>query len=103
MNCVLSAGRQSRIIIPTIYREDHLLPLKALSHNRDASPLVASMLRIPRWSAAFDYGSHWSDLRASLARCNTFQFPRLDQVWPFQDFWILYVLFAQAKQRNRPC
>lgn len=48
MNCVLSAGRQSRIIIPTIYREDHLLPLKALSHNRDASPLVASMLRIQR-------------------------------------------------------
>lgn len=73
MNCVLSAERQSRIIIPTIYREDYLLPLKALSHNRNASPLVASMIRIQRWSAAFDYDLPRPDLRALLARCNAFQ------------------------------
>lgn len=73
MNCVLSAERQSRIIIPTIYREDYLLPLKALSHNRNASPLVAAMIRIQRWSAAFDYDLPRSGLRALLARCNGFQ------------------------------
>lgn len=73
MNCVLSAERQSRIIIPTIYREDYLLPLKALSHNRNASPLVASVIRIQRWSAAFDYDLPRLDLRTSLARCNAFQ------------------------------
>lgn len=73
MNCLLSAERQSRIIIPTIYREDYLLPLKALSHNRDANPLVATMSRIQRWSGAFDYGQPRAELREALARCNAFQ------------------------------
>jgi hypothetical protein len=73
MNCVLSAERLSRIIIPTIYREDYLLPLKALSHHHDGAPLVTSMARIQRWSAAFDYGRPRPELRESLARCNAFQ------------------------------
>lgn len=73
MNCVLGAERLSRIIIPTIYREDYLLPLKALSHNQDAAPLVASMTRIQRWSAAFDYGWPRPRLRDALTRCNAFQ------------------------------
>ncbi|MCD9026603.1 Fic family protein [Luteimonas sp. BDR2-5] len=73
MNCVLSAEQQSRIIIPTIYREDYLSPLKALSHNRDAEPLVAAMIRIQRWSGAFDYAQQRAGLRESLVRCNAFQ------------------------------
>lgn len=73
MNCVLSAERFSRIIIPTVYREDYLLPLKALSHHREAQPLLAAMSRIQRWSAAFDYARPRSALRDDLARCNAFQ------------------------------
>lgn len=73
MNCALSAERLSRIIIPTVYREDYLLPLKALSHHREAQPLAAAMSRIHRWSAAFDYGQKRSTLRDDLARCNAFQ------------------------------
>ena len=42
MNCVLSAERLSRIIIPTVYREDYLLPLKALSRDLEAQPVVAA-------------------------------------------------------------
>lgn len=73
MNCLLSAERCSRIIIPTIYRDNYLLPLKALSHNRDAAPVLAAMTRIQRWSAAFDYGAPRSALREAMARCNAFQ------------------------------
>ena len=73
MNCVLSAEKLSRIIIPTVYREDYLLPLKALSHHREAQPLAAAMSRIQRWSAAFDYARTRSALRDDLARCNAFQ------------------------------
>jgi hypothetical protein len=73
MNCVLSAEKFCRILIPTVYREDYLLPLKALSHNQNAQPLVASLTRIQRWSAAFDYGSPRLELRKILARCNAFQ------------------------------
>lgn len=73
MNCVLSAEGLSRIIIPTIYREDYVLPLKSLSHNLDAAPLVASLARAQRWSAAFDYSQPRPVLRETLTRCNAFQ------------------------------
>jgi hypothetical protein len=73
MNCMLGAHALSRIIIPTVYREDYLLPLKALSQNKIAEPLIRSLTRAQRWSAAFDYASPRSQLRASLARCNAFQ------------------------------
>jgi fido (protein-threonine AMPylation protein) len=73
MNCMLSARASSRIIIPTVYREDYLLPLKALSHNRIAEPLISSLSRVQRWSAAFDYSLPRAKLRESLARCNAFQ------------------------------
>jgi hypothetical protein len=73
MNCMLSAQALSRIIIPTVYREDYLLPLKALSHNKIADPLIRSLTRVQRWSAAFDYSSPRQQLRESLTRCNAFQ------------------------------
>ena len=59
----------SRIIIPTVYREDYLLPLKALSHNRIAEPLISALSRVQRWFAAFDYSLPRAQLRESLSRC----------------------------------
>jgi hypothetical protein len=73
MNCMLSAHDLSRIIIPTVYREDYLLPLKALSHNKIVEPVISALSRAQRWSAAFDYSVPRPQLRASLARCNAFQ------------------------------
>jgi hypothetical protein len=73
MNCVLSAEKFSRIIVPTVYREDYLLPLKALSQNRVAQPLVASLTRIQRWSAALHYARPRPELRDEFVRCNAFQ------------------------------
>ncbi len=73
MNCMLSARALSRIMIPTVYREDYLLPLKALSHNYVAAPVISALRRAQRWSAAFDYSLPRAQLRESLARCNAFQ------------------------------
>ena len=73
MNCMLSSAHMSRIIIPTVYREDYLLPLKALSHNEVPEPLLAALGRAQRWSAAFDYAQSRTALRDALARCNAFQ------------------------------
>jgi hypothetical protein len=70
---MLSAKRQSRIMIPTVYREDYLLPLKALSHNQVCEPLLGALSRAQRWSAAFDYAQPRAALREALARCNAFQ------------------------------
>jgi hypothetical protein len=73
MNCVLSAAGLSRIIVPTVCREDYLLPLKALSNNADARPFLAAMPRFQSWSAAFDYGVPRDQLRARLAACHAFE------------------------------
>lgn len=73
MNAVLSAVGLCRIIVPTVYREDYLLPLKALSNNRDAKPFVAAMTRAQDWSAAFDYATERRLLQRRLAACHAFE------------------------------
>jgi hypothetical protein len=73
MNAVLTAAGQSRIIVPTVYREDYLLPLKALSNNAEPAPFIAAMKRIQKWSAAFVYGQPREQLRAQLAACHAFE------------------------------
>jgi Fic family protein len=73
MNCALSAAGLSRIIVPTVYREDYLLPLKALSNSADPAPFVAAMARIQRWSAAFDFGQPRQALRSRLKACHAFE------------------------------
>jgi hypothetical protein len=72
MNCMLSAHQLSRIMIPTVYREDYLLPLKPSSHHWEPQPIIAALSRIQRWSAAFDYARPRSDLGEQLSRCNAF-------------------------------
>ena len=73
MNCVLSDAGLCRIIVPTVSREDYLLPLKALSNNADPTPFALGMTRLQSWSAAFDYGRPRDGLRAQLADSNAFQ------------------------------
>ncbi|MGN6650547.1 Fic family protein [Trinickia sp.] len=73
MNCVLSAENSSRIIIPTIYREDYLLPLKRLTNDRDADPFIRSMVRAQKWTSSFEYGQSRELLKDQLKRCNAFE------------------------------
>ncbi len=73
MNCVLSAAGRSRIIVPTVYREDYLLPLKSLSSHADATPYIRAMTRIQAWTAAFDYAQPRPNLHEALKRCNAFE------------------------------
>lgn len=73
MNCVLSAAGLSRIIVPTVYREDYLLPLKSLSNHADATPYIRAMTRIQAWTAAFDYAQPRHGLHEALKCCNAFE------------------------------
>jgi len=73
MNCVLSAAGYSRIIVPTVYREDYLLPLKSLTNHSDATPYLRAMPHIQAWTAAFDYAQPRQDLHLDLKRCNAFE------------------------------
>jgi hypothetical protein len=71
MNAYLTQASACRIIIPTGYREDYLLPLKALSQNNDPDPFIRSMTRAWRWTAGFDY-SNFQNLWGEMKTCNAF-------------------------------
>ena len=73
MNCVLSDAGRCRIIVPTVFREDYLLPLKSLSNHADATPYIRAMTRIHAWTAAFDYAQPRHALLEVLKRCNAFE------------------------------
>lgn len=71
MNAYLTQASACRIIIPTAYREDYLLPLKALSRNTDPVPFLRSMSRAQAWSAAFNY-FNFQNTWKQMAACNAF-------------------------------
>ena len=73
MNAVLSAHQLCRIIVPTVYRDDYLLPLKALTHQNQTGAYLRTMARAQTWSAAFDYDVPRTDLHQAMKRCNAFQ------------------------------
>lgn len=71
MNAYLTQASACRIIIPTGYREDYLLPLKTLSQNNDPAPFLRSMTRVWSWTAGFDY-SDFTKLWEKMKACNAF-------------------------------
>ncbi|MGH9363672.1 MAG: Fic family protein, partial [Thermoanaerobaculia bacterium] len=73
MNAHLTQGALSRIIIPTVYREDYVLPLKALSNQGDPAAYLAAMTRAQRWSASFAWDQPRGGVRAALESCNAFR------------------------------
>lgn len=73
MNALLTEAGLARIVVPTVYREDYLLPLKALSQNREPAGYIRSMTRAQRWSAAFDYDQDVRKVREDLIACHAFR------------------------------
>lgn len=72
MNAELSAVGSCRIIVPTLFREEYLDSLRALSRQGDAAPLMAAMQKIHRWTAAFRF-QDLDDTIAQMAQCNAFE------------------------------
>ncbi|HYH81720.1 MAG TPA: Fic family protein, partial [Longimicrobium sp.] len=72
MNAELIGGGERRIFIPTSYRDDYLLALRALSRQREPDPLLRMLDYAQAFSAAIDF----TDLQAALEtlhRCNAFE------------------------------
>lgn len=63
MNAELISGGERRILIPTAYREDYLLALRALSREHNPTPLLRMLDRAQAFSAAIDF----TDLHRALA------------------------------------
>jgi hypothetical protein len=70
MNLILSESGLTRIIVPTAFREDYTLALKALSHNSNCEPYGRMLQRAADFSRWLDYRSQvkcFEQLRASNA------------------------------------
>jgi hypothetical protein len=74
MNAELVAAGENRIIVPTVFRNNYLMALKALSQNKLTGPLLRVMDFAQRYTAAVNF----QDLHAArviLERTNAFADP----------------------------
>jgi hypothetical protein len=74
MNAELVAAGENRIIVPTVYRDNYLMALKALSQNGIARALVRTMDFAQRYTAAIDF-SELETARFMLERTYAFVDP----------------------------
>jgi hypothetical protein len=79
MNLFLSQAGLTRIIIPTVYRDDYLSALKALSGNAHPIPLVRMLARAARFSRWIDMSSK-SNAFAALRRSSALERPNAAQL-----------------------
>jgi fido (protein-threonine AMPylation protein) len=74
MNAELVAAGENRIIVPTVYRNNYLTALKALSQTGVTGALVRVMDFAQRYTAAIDF-SDLERARSILERTNAFADP----------------------------
>jgi hypothetical protein len=74
MNAELVAAGENRIIVPTVYRNNYLMALKALSQNGITGALVRTMDFAQRYTAAVDF-AELERARLILDRTHAFDDP----------------------------
>jgi hypothetical protein len=74
MNCELISNGEQRIIVPTVYRNNYLSSLKALSHNSITEPIVKTMDFVQKYTKAIN----WDNIEETwnmLEKTNAFKDP----------------------------
>ena len=74
MNAEMISAGQSRIIVPTVYRDNYLLTLRRLTREGDADPYVRMLARAARFTASIDFSS-LKIAEQQLEACNAFKSP----------------------------
>ena len=72
MNSELVAADQSKIIIPTVFREDYLNALRRLTRKGDPSVVIRALSRARKFSANIT-GDNFEVTRKYLESCNAFK------------------------------
>ena len=72
MNSELVANNQSKILIPTVYRDDYLLSLKKLSRQRNPEPYIKMLDRIHQFSETI-VGENIDEMQNYLESCYAFK------------------------------
>lgn len=72
MNAELTAASQSKILIPTVYREDYLLALRRLSRQQDADPYIRMLQKAHTFSAGI-FGADLEEMQNLLRKAKAFE------------------------------
>jgi Fic/DOC family len=79
MNCFLTQAGLTRIIVPTVFRDDYISALKALSSNAHPVPLIRMLTRAARFSRWLDMTST-DKCFAALTQSNAMKRPEEAQL-----------------------
>jgi len=74
MNAELFRGGQSRIIVPTVFREDYILALRKLTRSKEPDTYIRVMEKLHKFSDNL-YGDDFDDLNNYLIECNAYEEP----------------------------
>ena len=74
MNAELVRAGQSRIIVPTVFREDYILSLRKLTRHKDPSAYINVMVKLHKFSDNL-YGTDFKELKDYLGECNAYEDP----------------------------
>lgn len=71
MNAELTRADETKIIIPTVFRDDYILTLRRLTRQGDPSAIIRAMQRVHLFSSTLD-GSNIDNMVAYLQSCQAF-------------------------------
>lgn len=74
MNAELSCAGESKIIIPTVFRNDYLLALRKLSRQSNPDAYIRAMQKVWQFSALL-HGEDTNGMESFLIRANAFADP----------------------------
>jgi len=74
MNAELVKARQTRIIIPTVYREDYMGALRKLTRQQRPSAYIRMLSRAQQFSATIT-GANMDEMQYQLEKANAFLEP----------------------------
>jgi len=74
MNAELFRGGQSRIIVPTVFREDYILALRKLTRSKEPATYIRVMEKLHKFSDNL-YGDDFDELNNYLVDCNAYEEP----------------------------
>jgi Fic family protein len=74
MNAELFRGGQSRIIVPTVFREDYILALRKLTRSKEPDTYIRVMEKLHKFSDNL-YGADFDELNNYFFECNAYEEP----------------------------
>jgi len=82
MNAELVIGKRTKLIIPTVFREDYLLALRKLSRQQQTEAFIRMMDRAHAWSHWLEPVSY-AHLHSQMLQSNSYQEPEVARLqWP---------------------